>query len=130
QDFVAQHVSELVVKPLELVNVGHDDSHAGSVTAGALNLFHETQFEKAPVENTGEAIEVGQLLYALDVVGVLNGRGADVGHRFQRLQIAVAERIRQSAVERENSQRLPERDQWDAHARGRFRKEFHAGGSA
>src|ERR1019366_79853 len=61
QYLIAQHVSELVVQPLELVDVRHDDGHTRTVAACALNLFHDAQFEKAPVENAGQTVQVGKL---------------------------------------------------------------------
>src|ERR1700722_6641069 len=72
QHLVSQHMSELVIEPLELIDVGHDDGHTGAVAAGALNLFHETQLEEAPVKNAGQTVEVGQLLHTFDIVSVLN----------------------------------------------------------
>ncbi len=93
QDFVSQQVAELIVQPLELIDVGHDHGHAGSVAAGTLDFFQDPQFEEAAVEDSGQSIEVGQLLDALDVVRVLDGGGANVGDRFERLQFALAECI-------------------------------------
>ena len=120
-------MSELVIQPLELIDVSHDDGHARAVAPGAFNFFHDAQLEKAPVENTGETIEIGKLLHALDIMRVLDGGGANVGDGFERLQVAVAEGVRLGAVEGENPERLSERDQWNAHARGGFRKKLRAG---
>ena len=93
QDLVPQQVAELIIQPLELVDVRHDHGHAGSVAAGALDFFHDPQLEKAPVKDSGQAVEVGQLFDPLHVVRVLDGVGANVGDRFQRLQFALAESV-------------------------------------
>ena len=47
QHLVAQHMSKLVIEPLELIDVGHDDGHTGAVTAGTLDLFREYAIRKS-----------------------------------------------------------------------------------
>src|ERR1700746_89696 len=63
-------------------------------------------------------------------MGILNGSGTDVGHGFQRLQIAVAEGIGLRTIKSKNSQCLPKRYQGNAHARRRFRKKLQSGSAA
>jgi hypothetical protein len=123
-------MSELVVETLELVNVGHDDGHARAIAAGALDLLKDAQLKEAPVEDASQAVKIGQLFYPLHIVRVLDRSGTDVGHRFQTLQFALAERVAVGAFQRQHSQDLPERHQRDAHARGRLNKEPHALGLA
>src|ERR1700685_4263288 len=119
-------MSELVVEPLELVNVGHDHGHASTVAARALDLLENAQLKKAPVEDSGQAIEIGQLLHPLNIMCILDGGGANVGHGFETLQFALAEGVAIRAFERQHSQDLPEGNQRYAHARRRFYKEPHA----
>src|SRR5260370_12244277 len=113
-------MAEFVIQGLELINVRHDDRHASSISSGAFNLFHNAQLEKAAVEDSGETVEVSQLFYALNIVGVLDRRGADVGHRLQGLQVRLTERIHLGTVERQYAQHLSERDERYRHTRGRF----------
>ena len=80
EDFIAQHVSELVIQPLELINVSHDYRHTRSVTPGAFNFFHDAQFEKSTIENTGQTVQISELLNPVHIVGILNGRRANIGH--------------------------------------------------
>ena len=103
-----------------MINVSHDDRHSGSISSGAFNLFHNAQLEKAAVEDSGQTIQVSQLFYALNIVGILNSRGADVSHRLQGLQVRLDERIYLGTVEREYTQHLSERDERYRHTRGRF----------
>src|SRR5580693_8466271 len=83
-------MSELVVEPLELVNVRHDHGHTGTVAARALDLLENAQLKKAPVEDSGQAIEIGQLLHPLNIMCILDGGGANVSHGFQTLQFALS----------------------------------------
>jgi hypothetical protein len=101
-------VPEFVVEALELIDIGHDDGHAAAIAAGALDLLGDAKLEKSAVENAGQAIEVGQLFYPLNVMGVLDGSGANVCDRFKGLLIAVAEGIGYFAVQTEDSEGLPE----------------------
>src|SRR5271166_6496079 len=109
-------MSELVVEPFELVNVGHDHGHASAVAARALDLLENAQLKETPVEDSGQTVEIGQLFYPLHVMRILDGGGADVGYGFQTLQLTLAEGVAIRAFERQHSQDLPERNQWDAHA--------------
>src|SRR5579864_7210222 len=117
QHFVAEQVSELVIQPLELVNVSHDHGNAGPVAAGAFDFFYDAQLEKAAVKDSRQAVKVSQLLDPLDVMRVLDGVGTDISHRLERLQFVFAERIALRAVQRKHSERLTKRNQRDAHER-------------
>ena len=88
QHFIAQQVAEFIVQALELVDIHHDHCHAGVEPPGALQFLLDSQFEVAAVEDSGQAVQIGQMLDALNVVGILNRSGADVGDRLQRLDIA------------------------------------------
>src|SRR5579871_3614724 len=55
---------------------------------------------------------------------VLNGGGANVGNRFQRLQVAFTEGIGLVAIERQNAHGLPKRNQRNIDLGGRGRKQF------
>jgi len=59
-----------------------------------VHFFHHPQFKEAPVENASKAVEICQLLDAFHVVRVLDGSRANIGHRFERLDIAVLETSR------------------------------------
>ena len=109
---------EFVIQPLELVNVGHDHGHGAAIAARAFDLLHDAQFKEPAVEDAGQAVEISQLFYPLDIVRVLNRVRANVGHGFQRLQFAFTECVHLGAVQRENAQRLAKGNQRDAHARG------------
>ena len=90
QHFVSQQVAELVVQALEFVDIHHDYAHAGAEAAGAFDFFGNSQFEETAVEDSGQSVQISQLLYALDVMGVLDGGGADVGDGFQWLHFSGA----------------------------------------
>ena len=72
-------MTEFVIQSLELVDVDHDHGHAGVEAAGPFHFFLDTQFEEPSIENSSQAVEIGQLFDPLNVVGVLNRRGANIG---------------------------------------------------
>src|SRR5208282_1106740 len=87
QNIVADHVSEVVVDLLEVVQIDHEDTDAASVAGGAGDLLDQAGVEITAIEYAGKPVAVGQLTHAIDVAGILGGRGQDVGDRFQGLNI-------------------------------------------
>ena len=71
---------EFVIQVLEVVNVNHDHSHSGLKSAGPLDFLDNPKLKVTAVENTGKAIQIGKLLHSFNIVGVLNGGGANIGH--------------------------------------------------
>src|SRR2546422_4249923 len=120
---------KVVVQAFEMVNIRHNDSHSRFVAAGALDFFHDAQLKETAVKYAGQAVQVGKLLHTLDVVRILDGSSADVSHRLQRLQVALAEDIPLGTMQCQNAQGLTEGDQRNTHSRGGFGKEFDGVGS-
>src|SRR5262249_1104027 len=81
------------------------------------------KLEEATVEDAGESIEIGELLDSLDVVGVLNSRGTDVGHGLQRWGVALLKTAGLVAFEHEDTLGLAEGHQGDTHTGAGFLEE-------
>src|SRR5216684_5496916 len=87
QNVIADQMTEVVVELFEVIDIDHDDGHAALKAAGAFQLFADAHLETAAVVNAGESVDVGKLLDALEIIGVLDGGRADVGHRLQGLNV-------------------------------------------
>src|SRR6185369_16969126 len=99
-------MSEFVVKPLKLINVHHDHSHTCAEPAGTFDFLGDTQLKVAAVEDSCEAIEIRQLLYALYISRILDRSCAYVGSGFERLGVIVVECVALFAVHQDNAERL------------------------
>src|SRR5579863_933674 len=99
-------MTEFVVQMLELVDVRHDHGHPAPIAPGAFNLLQNAELKKSPVENSGQPVQVGELLDSLNIMGVLNRGGANIGHRFERLKISLAKSVWLGTVQSQNSQHL------------------------
>ena len=113
---------ELIIQALELVDVHHDHRHADIESPGALDLLRNAQFEESAIEDSGQAIQVGQLTDPVDVVRVLDGVRADVRNRLKRLLVVGVKCAHLGAVEHQHPECIPERNQWNAHASCRLDK--------
>ncbi len=108
EHFIAQQVPEFVVQALELVDIDHQYGHAAVEAARTIDFLHHAHLEIATVEDSGEPIEIGELLHSLHVVRVLNGGGANVGDRFQRLHVFLMKARQFLALQHQHSERLAE----------------------
>src|SRR6185369_1536125 len=79
QYFITQQVPKFIVQALELVDIHHDHCHRAVKPPGAFQFLLNSQFEITPVEDSGQPVQIGQVLDALNVVSILDGSGADVG---------------------------------------------------
>ena len=70
---------EFVVEPFEVVDIDHDDRHSRHKARGTLQLFGNAHFKVPAIEDPGKAVHIGQLLHAVKIVGVLDGRRANIG---------------------------------------------------
>src|SRR5438270_4292912 len=105
-----------------MIDVDHDDSHRGAESLRALNFLSDPEFKEPPVEDAGQTVDIGQLPHTLDMLGILNRRGAHIGDGFHSLTVSGMERVRRLTVEEQDSEALAEGEQRDAHARARLRK--------
>src|SRR5690348_9187932 len=103
QNVIAQQVAEFIVERLEMIDVGHDYSHARAVSAGPLDLFHDAELEIAAVKNAGQAIQISQLLDSLDIVRILDRCRTDVGYGLERAQFDFAKGVWLGAVEHQDA---------------------------
>src|SRR5690349_15835242 len=108
---------ELVVQPLELIDVNHDDRHASVEPAGSLHLFANAHFKETAIENPCQAIDISKLFDAFNVVSILDGGCANVSYGFERLTIRRLKCTSRFTVEHQDAERLTKRDQRDIHSR-------------
>src|SRR5947208_3051709 len=116
QNFVTQEVSELVIEPLELIDIDHDDGHTSAKTAGALEFLGEAQLEEAAIEDASEPVDICQLLDPVDVMSILDGSGTDIGNGLERLGLAFLEHAGPRTVQHQHAQCLSEGNERNAHA--------------
>src|SRR6266550_2779775 len=108
QNFIPQQVPEFVIQALELIDVYHNHCHPGIKPACSFQFFGDSQFEETSIKDPCQTIQISQLFHSVHIVGVLNGGRADVGNRFQRLNVIGIERPCLRAVQNQHSQGLPE----------------------
>src|SRR5215475_14366412 len=108
-------MAKFVVQVFKAIDINHDYRHTCFEPACAFDFFDNAQFETTAIEDTCQPIEIGQLFHFFNVVRVLNGGGADVGHRLERLYVSPIEGPCGAAIENKQSQRLPKRNQGNAH---------------
>src|SRR5205085_6215988 len=99
KDLIAQQVSELVVKALEVVDVNHDDRQAAVVTRSALDFRSDLHLEVTAVVDAGETVDVREMLGFFEVGSVLDRPSADVRDRFQRGNVFLREIAGAGALE-------------------------------
>src|SRR5262249_21583084 len=120
EDLVSEQVSEFIVEAFELIDIDHQHGHSTLEAAGAIDFLDDTKLKEPAVEDARKAVEVGQLLDTFYVVRVLDRGRADVGHGFERIDVAFMEGLGFVAFQHQDTERLSERDQRDAHARLRL----------
>ena len=72
-------MAKFIVQPFELIDVHHDHGHAGIKPPRPLQFFFNSQFEVSAIKDSGQAIQIGQMLHSFHVVRILNRRRTDVG---------------------------------------------------
>ncbi len=87
QNIVAQHVPELVVDLLEVIEIDHEDADAAAIAGGAGDLIDQAGLEIAAIEYPGESVAICELTNPVDIAGVLGRRGQNVGDGFERLNV-------------------------------------------
>ena len=90
------------------------------ITRCALDFRADLLLEVASVIDTGEAVDVSQLLRFLEIMCVLDGASADIGDRLERGNVLVREVIGLRALQHEDSELLAEEDQGHAHLGARL----------
>src|SRR5215469_15579846 len=103
QNFIAQEMSELVIQPLEVVDVDHDDRDPALEARSALELLDDSHFEKPAVVDSREPIDIGELFHTVKVIGVLDSGGANIGDGFQRPLVVRIESVLLRAVQRDHA---------------------------
>ena len=111
QNIVADHVPEVVVDLLEVIQIDHQDADAAAIAGGAGDLFDQAGVEIAAIEDAGESVAIGELAHAIDVAGVLGGGGQDVGNGFQGLNVIGQERFALGGDTDQESEIFSEGDQ-------------------
>ena len=96
-------MAEFIVQAFEIIDVNHDDGHAGVKSPSALDLFRNTQLKKSAVEDSRQTIEICQLFDPFHIMSVLDGCGTNIGDRFQRLRVAGLEGARFGAVQKQHT---------------------------
>ena len=80
-------MSKVVVDLFEVIQVNHQHADAAAVAGRARHLIHQPRLKVAAVEDPGQPVAVSQLADAIHVAGILRGRGQNVGHRLQGLDV-------------------------------------------
>ena len=87
QNIVAQHVSEIVVDLLEVIEIDHQNADASAIAGGTGDLIDQAGVKIAAIEYSGESVTICELTNPVHIAGVLRGRGQNVGHGFERLNV-------------------------------------------
>src|SRR3981081_1714730 len=115
KDFIAQQVPELVVQLFEFINVNHDHRKRCAIAVRAFQFFCDTQFKESAVEDAGESVKISELFRPLEMASILDGGGANVCHRLQRLNVSSIKGVSFGAVKRKHSKLFAVEDQRHAH---------------
>src|SRR5882724_427442 len=120
EHLVAQQVPELIIQLFEVIDVDHQQREPKAVALGRAQRLDDTSLKSTAVVDTGQPVGACHGLGLVQLHGIADADGADIGDRSEHANVFFLEVVWLRRLQHQDAECLFQRDQREAQLRTRF----------
>src|SRR5882724_3024341 len=120
EHLVAKQVPELIIQLFEVIDVDHQQREPKAVAFGGAQRLDDTSLKSTAVVDTGQPVGACHGLGLVQLHGIADADGADIGDRSEHANVFFLEVVWLRRLQHQDAECLFQRDQREAQLRTRF----------